>query len=369
VLGLSPLLLRTKAVSASLANGIIAGMPHSSLPVEWHGRQAVVVLPEYVDLGNAGQLRDQLLALINRGAAAIILDMTKTASCDHAGMDAVTRAYQRAVIDSTPLRLAVAAPVIRRMLSIEGLDRLVSIYPTVAAALAAGPPDDAPAAVTTRSANGRAHGLTSEPALGAITPAVLWQVIDALGDGLALTRDNGEIVLVNRRCAEMFGYQKDELVGRLVESLVPADLRAAHESYRAQYVRMPTARPMSERARLVGACKDGATIPVEVSLSPVPTATGHLILAVIRDTTQLRRHRDLADLARAAAAEQTRRSRELLDTVVHSLFQVGISLQTAADLPGDVARDRISEAVARLDDIIHEIRSYAFDSRGEDSAT
>jgi anti-anti-sigma factor len=345
-------------------------MPDSSLPVEWHGRQAAVVLPEHVDLGNAGPLRSQLLALINRGAAVVILDMTQTVSCDHAGVDAIARAYQRAVISGTPLRLAVAAPVIRRMLSIEGLDRVVSIYPTVAAALAAGPPpDDAPAVVATRSANGRAHALTAEPARGAITPALLWQVIDALGDGLALARDDGEIMLVNRRCAEMFGYQKDELVGRLVESLVPADLRAAHESYRAQYVRVPTARPMSERARLVGVRKDGATIPVEISLSPVPTATGHLILAVIRDTTQPQRRRDLADLARATAAEQTRRSRELLDAVVHNLFQVGVSLQSAADLPGDVARDRIGEALARLDDAIHEIRSYEFDSLGEDPAT
>jgi hypothetical protein len=52
-------------------------MPDSSLSVKWHDRQAVVVLPEHVDLANAGQLRDQLLVLINRGAAVVILDMTR----------------------------------------------------------------------------------------------------------------------------------------------------------------------------------------------------------------------------------------------------------------------------------------------------
>jgi anti-anti-sigma factor len=354
----------------SRANAIIAGMPDSSLPVEWHGRQVVVVLPEHVDLANAGLLRDQLLALINRGAAVVILDMTSTTSCDHAGMDTIARGYQRAAINGTPLRLAVAAPVIRRMLSIEGLDRLVSIFPTVAATLAAGPPPgNEPAADASRSGDGRTDWLAPQPALGGMTPALLWQVIDALGDGLALTRDDGEIVLVNRRCALMFGYQKDELVGRRVEALVPADLRAIHESERAHYVRQPIARPMGARARLVGVRKDGATIPVEISLSPVRTTTGHLILAVIRDGTERRSRGDLADLARAAVAEQTLRSRELLDEVVHNLFEVGVSLQAAATLPEDVARARITEALARLDDTIHEIRSYEFDELGDDPVT
>ncbi len=345
-------------------------MPDSSLPVEWHGRQAVVVLPEQVDLANAGVLRDQLLMLINRGAAVVILDMTSTISCDHAGMDAIVRAYQRAAISGTSLRLALAAPVIRRVLSIEGLDRLVSIFPTVAAALAAGPPpEDEAAAHVSQPGAGRGNGLAPQPDLGGMTPALLWQIMDALGDGLALTRHDGEIVLVNRRCAELFGYQKDELVGQRVEVLVPADLRAVHERERAEYARRPTARPMGSRARLVGVRKDGATVPVEISLSPVPTTTGQLVLAVIRESTPRRRRSDLADLARAAAAEQTRRSRELLDAVVHSLFEVGVSLQAAAAMPEDVARERITEALGVLDDTIHEIRSYEFDHLGDDSVT
>lgn len=345
-------------------------MPDSSLPVEWHGQQVVVVLPEQVDLANAGLLRDQLLALINRGAAVVILDMTSTISCDHAGMDAIARAYQRAAISGTTLRLAVAAPVIRRVLSIEGLDRLVSIFPTVAATLAAGAtPEDEAAAHGSRPSDGRPDGLAPQPALGGMTPALLWQVIDALGDGLVLTRQDGEIVLVNLRCAEMFGYQKDELVGKRVEALVPADLRAVHERERADYVRRPTARPMAARARLVGVRKDGATVPVEISLSPVPTTTGDLVLAVIRDSTPRLRRSDLVDLAKAAAAEQTRRSRELLDAVVHGLIEVGVSLQAAAALPEDVARDRITEALARLDDTIQQVRSYEFYELGDDSVT
>jgi signal transduction histidine kinase len=117
---------------------------------------------------------------------------------------------------------------------------------------------------------------------------------------------------------------------------------------------------MGGRARLVGLRKDASTVPVEISLSPVPTATGHFTLAVIRDAAGVRHREDLANLARAAVAEQTHRGHELLDRIVHSLFNVGLSLQAAIDLPSDVAREHITEALGRLDDTIHEIRDHSF---------
>jgi anti-anti-sigma regulatory factor len=67
--------------------------------------------------------------VINRGAAALIADMTAAISCDHAGADAVVRACQRAVISGTELRLVVTAQLVARVLSISGLGRLVTIYP------------------------------------------------------------------------------------------------------------------------------------------------------------------------------------------------------------------------------------------------
>jgi len=337
-------------------------MTDVDFPVSWTGRRAVVTLPEHIDVSNVAGFREQLLSVINRGAVVLIVDMTATASCDHAAVDAVARAYQRAAVSGTQLRLVVTVPVVRRVLSIEGLDRLVPIYPSLEAATAAATPDQNGVASPSARAQavGRPSGPAGLPSVAAITPTVLWQLIDALGDGLVLTAEGGEIVLVNHRCAEMFGYEREELAGRSIESLVPADVRARHREYRTAYERAPEARPMGERARLAGLRKDGATFPIAISLSPVPTATGHFVLAVIRDTTEGRRREDLADLARAAVAEHTERDRELLDRVVHGLFQVGLSLQAAVDLPGEVARERIGEALRQLDDSIHEIRDYEF---------
>ena len=346
--------------------------------MQWLGRRAVVTLPGHIDVSNAGQIRDELLSVISRGADALIADLAATASCDHAGAEALLRAHRRAVVSGTRLRLVVTARIVRRVLRLSGLDRLVSIYPSLEAAVAAGTPPAvaglAPGPGTTgtdaqqTAGDARARRRQDAPEGATFSPAVLWKLAGALADAVAVAEavavadDDGVLALVNRRLEEMFGYQHAELAGRPVEFLIPADLRAAHRSHRAAYAQAPNARPMGAGARLVGLRKDGATFPVEISLSPVPTATGHLTLAVIRDVTENRRQEDFAG---AAAAEQAHRGQELLDRIVNSLFNVGLSLQAAIDLASDVPNQRIAEALRRLDDTICEIRDHVFTTRGQ----
>ena len=333
-------------------------MVRDSYPVRWTGRQAVIALPEHIDVSNAGPIREELLSVINRGAEALIADLTATISCDHAGADALVRAYHRAVISGTELRIAVTAQIVRRVLSLNGLDRLVSIYPSLEAATAARVPATVIPVAATRPVGPAA----------AITPAVVWKLVDALADGVALTGGDGTVALVNLRLEEMFGYEHAELIGRPVESLIPAGLRAAHRRHRAAYARAPAARPMGAGARLVALRKDGTTFPAEISLSPVATATGSFTLAVIRDLTQARRLADLADLALiAATAKQARLGQELLDSITTGLYNVGFSLQAAADLPHDAASQAIAEALGQLDDTIRAIRNHALTTGGQET--
>ena len=344
-------------------------------PVRWAGKQAIVTLPEDIDLSNADQIREQLLTVINRGAAVLIADMTATISCDYAGAEAVTRAHQRAVISGTDLRLVVTAQIVRRVLSYNGLDRLVSIYPSLEAAQAVRAPAEVLGLVP-RPASVRADGQAlprcptptgshlpaawpSDRNRAAVTSAELRSLVDALQDGVALADGDGVLALASRRLEEMFGYEHGELLGQTVERLVPADLQAAHRSHRATYVVAPRTRPMADR--LVGLRKDATTFPVEISLSPVTTAAGHFAFAVIRDVTAARQLEDLIDLARSAvAADQAHGSRELLDTIITRLFQLGLSLQAAIDLPADMVGQRIEEALGHLDDTIREMRDTAF---------
>jgi anti-sigma B factor antagonist len=105
-------------------------------PVSWIGQTVVIRLPAEVDITNADAVREDMLALINRGAAALIADMSTTTFCDSAGVNALVRAYKRARASGAVVRLAVAAPAVQRVLSLIGVDHFITGYPTVAAALA-----------------------------------------------------------------------------------------------------------------------------------------------------------------------------------------------------------------------------------------
>jgi anti-sigma B factor antagonist len=189
----------TRSRLAGHARGIAA--PENTCPVRWVGQQAVVTIPQRMDVSNAGQIRDELLVVINRSARVLIADMTATSSCDHAGADVIVRAYQRGVTGGTELWLVVTAKIVSRVLGISGVDRLVCIYPSLEAATAAQPAAAPPARVAGPAGTGTngqapphstARAGRPAPATGPAdgdragsTPGVMGELADPLRDGRA----------------------------------------------------------------------------------------------------------------------------------------------------------------------------------------
>jgi len=99
------------------------------------GRVAVVALPAEVDVSNAGQVLADL-ASAAQDACLVIADMTATTFCDSAGVTALLRAMRTATALGTRLRVAASALAVTRVLAITGVDRLIEVHPSVAAAMA-----------------------------------------------------------------------------------------------------------------------------------------------------------------------------------------------------------------------------------------
>ena len=114
-------------------------------PALWIGQVAVVMLPEEIDVTNAGTVQDELLAALDRNAILLIADMRTTNFCDSSGVSAMVRVFRQAVASGSGLRLVVSTPAVQRVLSITGVDRLVDVFPSVGASLAGpyGQPDQA----------------------------------------------------------------------------------------------------------------------------------------------------------------------------------------------------------------------------------
>lgn len=118
-----------------------------------------------------------------------------------------------------------------------------------------------------------------------IAPAFL----EVIPDATVAVDEHGKILQINPQTEELFGYTREELLGQGVELLVPDRHRDRHHRHRADFVAQPKVRRMGAGLELFGRKKDGTEFPVEISLSPVKTEKGFVVLSAIRDVSDRRR--------------------------------------------------------------------------------
>jgi PAS domain S-box-containing protein len=126
--------------------------------------------------------------------------------------------------------------------------------------------------------------------------------VEASPSGIVLINREGKILLVNTQTEKLFGYRRGELIGKLVEMLVPERFASQHPAYRAKFVVAPETRAMGAGRELFARRKDGSEFPVEIGLNPIRTPQGPLVLANVVDIS-----------ARIAGEEEAHRRREQVE--------------------------------------------------------
>ncbi len=130
------------------------------------------------------------------------------------------------------------------------------------------------------------------------------QLFENAPDAILVTNSDGRITRANGQVERIFGYSRDELVGQLIETLVPERFRQIHPAHRNSYNAQPQQRPMGMGLELFGKRKDGSEFPVDIMLSPLSLDGTPFTLAVVRDVTRRKHAEQEHDRQASIAREQ-----------------------------------------------------------------
>jgi protein-histidine pros-kinase len=198
------------------------------------------------------------------------------------------------------------------------------------------------------------------------------RLLESAPDAVIIVDTRAVIIEANAQTEKLFGYARGDLLGRDVQSLVPARLREKHLAARAAYFREPSSLPMGSGGELYGLRGDGTEVPIEISLSPIEVDEGLVFVAAMRDVSDRRRaekieHDLVREQAARIAAEEAVRSRddfvavaghELKTPLAAMLLQIQILRRTVHNgKPINIGEriDKIARSGVRLERLVEQL--------------
>ncbi len=188
----------------------------------------------------------------------------------------------------------------------------------------------------------------------------LQMIIDASSIAILAVDSRSRICVANKAVELLFGYTGEELIGREVEMLAPAPVRGRHALLSASYLAHPAPRATETGLDIKGQTKNGEEIPLDISLNPLSTAEGVLVLAAIHDLRPQKQIQEKLSEAKAEADRANRAKSRFLAAASHDLRQplqaiglhLGVLGKRIADPEAQAILGRLDETVADMAELL-----------------
>ncbi|HCL84347.1 MAG TPA: PAS domain-containing sensor histidine kinase [Chitinophagaceae bacterium] len=157
-------------------------------------------------------------------------------------------------------------------------------------------------------------------------------LFDHATEGIVLTNSKGIIVLINPAAAALFRYEREELLGKTIEALIPGRFHKAHLDYRKDFYHHPSNRTMGQGRDLYARTKDGGEFPVEVSLSYYNHKNESYVIAFVVDIT-----------ARKKSELETLNQKKQLERITDAMKKLNAELETKVEQRTLILREALQE--------------------------
>jgi PAS domain S-box-containing protein len=184
-------------------------------------------------------------------------------------------------------------------------------------------------------------------------------IFEFIPDALLTVDETGLIMRVNQQTQIMFGYAREEMLGRPIDILIPQRFHSNHAQELANYFADPHIRPMGRRLELFAVKREGLEFPVDILLSPLQLGGRTFVTAVVRDITERKRAEEALHQTQIQVIEQQRTvatfeerermARELHDGIGQILGYVNVQAQAAQTLLG---KNQLEAAQKNLDGLV-----------------
>ncbi len=154
----------------------------------------------------------------------------------------------------------------------------------------------------------------------ATSRAHIQTILETAADGILTFDDDGTVSSINSAVSEIFGYAKDEIVGKSIHLLLPATQQNDSGEFLVRYVAAFEPANVPARREFIGVRKDGSTFPIELSVSNILENDGRIFTCIVRDITDRKQ-------AERELHEKDKHYRQLVDHLVEGLVIIKFDQQ------------------------------------------
>ncbi len=164
---------------------------------------------------------------------------------------------------------------------------------------------------------------------------------EAISEGILVVNKEQTIVATNGSADEIFGYDRDELIGKSLNILIPQKYHHNHGAHFKSFINKAERRNMGRGRDIFGVRKDGSEFPLEAGLNPFTIYDNEYVMALVIDISERKeQEQKIQELNTQLEQKIALRTKELHQTIEELKEEVKLRVEAEAKAKESLQKER-----------------------------